>query len=332
MSDDGPRTVVVTYPAFDESDPRTAGVLRAAGFEIRYVPRVGERTTEEVLGLMTDATAGVVSTDPFDREVFAGCRQLRVLARVGVGVDTIDLDAASEAGVAVTTTPGINTNTVADHTLALLLACVRRVVENDASVRRGEWDRGGRLIGTELADSTVGIVGLGAIGRAVARRVAGFDARILGYDVADVETPGIERVGLDELLRRSDVVTVHVPLGPATRMMIAARELALMQPRAILVNTARGGIVDETALLDALRSGRLGGAGLDVFEREPPGRELLGIDRLVVSPHVAGIGVVSQQEMLETAIGSVLVVLDGGRPAGLLNPAALAGQPEPALD
>jgi phosphoglycerate dehydrogenase-like enzyme len=332
MSDDGARLVVVTYPAFDEGDPRTAGVLRAAGFEIRHEPRVGERTADEVLAFMVDATAGVVSTDPFDRDVFAGCPRLRVLARVGVGVDTIDLDAATEAGVAVTTTPGINTNTVADHTLALILSCVRRVVENDASVRRGEWDRGGRLIGTELAGSTVGIVGLGAIGRAVARRVAGFDARILGYDVADLEAPGVERVGLDDLLGRSDVVTLHVPLGPATSMLIGARELELMRPGSILVNAARGGIVDERALAGALRSGRLGGAGLDVFEREPPGRELLELDRVVVSPHVAGIGVVAQQEMLELAVASVLAVLDGGRPAGLVNPAARESQPEPALD
>jgi D-3-phosphoglycerate dehydrogenase / 2-oxoglutarate reductase len=332
MSDDARRTVVVTYPAFDEDDPRTAGVLRAAGLEIRYEPRVGERTTDEVLAFMADATAGVVSTDPFDRKVFGGCPRLRVLARVGVGVDTIDLEAATEAGVAVTTTPGINTNTVADHTLALILACVRRVVENDASVRRGEWDRGGRLIGIELAGSTVGIVGLGAIGRAVARRVGGFDARILGCDVVDVDTPGVERVGLDDLLRSSDVVTVHVPLGAGTRTLIGARELGLMRPGAILVNTSRGGIVDEQALHDALRAGRLGGAGIDVFEREPPGAELLGLDRVVVSPHVAGISVVAQQESLELAVSSVLAVLEGGRPAGLVNPAVLAGVREPAFD
>jgi phosphoglycerate dehydrogenase-like enzyme len=332
MSGDGARTVVVTYPAFDEDDPRTGGVLRGAGLEIRLRPRVGECTTGEVLGFMADATAGVVSTDPFDRDVFVGCPRLRVLARVGVGVDTIDLDAATEAGVAVTTTPGINTNTVADHTLALILACVRRVVENDRSVRRGEWDRGGRLIGTELSGSTVGIVGLGAIGRAVVRRLAGFDVRILGYDVSDVEVRDVERVALDDLLRRSDVVTLHVPLGPGTRLLIGAREFELMRPSAILVNAARGGIVDEQALLDALRRGRVGGAGLDVFNREPPRSELLELDRIVVSPHVAGISVVAQQQALELAVASVLAVLDGRRPRGLVNPGALASHPAPALD
>jgi phosphoglycerate dehydrogenase-like enzyme len=325
----GRQTVVVTYPVFDLEDPRTAGVLRSAGLEIRHVPRVGERTQEEVIAFMGDASAGVVSTDPFDRDVFAACPLLRVLARVGVGVDTIDIEAATDAGVAVTTTPGINTNTVADHTLALILACVRRVVENDASVRRGEWDRGGRLIGGELSGSTVGIVGLGAIGQAVARRVAGFGVRILGYDVADLELEGLRQVGLDELLRSSDVVTLHVPLGGGTRDLIGRRELALMRPGAILVNAARGGIVDEQALLEALRAGRIGGAGLDVFAQEPPRSELLEQGRVVVSPHVAGISVAAQQQALETAVAAVVAVLDGGHPAGLVNPEALAA---PALD
>jgi phosphoglycerate dehydrogenase-like enzyme len=333
MTEDGARTVVVTYPAFDENDPSTGGALRAAGLEIRLEPRVGERPPAEVLRFMADATAGVVSTDPFDRDVFAGCPRLRVLARVGVGVDTIDLDAATEAGVGVTTTPGINTSTVADHTLALMLACIRRVTENDASVRKGEWDRGGRLIGTELTGSTVGIVGLGAIGQAVAHRLAGFDVRILGYDVSDVQPPGIVRVELDDLLRASDVVTLHVPLGRATRMMIGAGELALMRPGSILVNAARGGIVDEEALLRALRRKQLAGAALDVFEREPPSRsELLELSRVVVSPHVAGISVTAQQAALEMAVDAVLDVLAGRRPAGLINPEALALQAARAPD
>jgi phosphoglycerate dehydrogenase-like enzyme len=329
MSGGGPRTVVVTYPAFDLGDPRTAGVLRSAGLEIRHVPRVGERSREEVIAFMADASAGIVSTDPFDRDVFAACPLLRVLARVGVGVDTIDLEAATDAGVAVTTTPGLITNTVADHTLALILACVRRVVDNDASVRRGEWDRGGRLIGGELSGSTVGIVGLGAIGRAVARRLAGFGVRILGYDVADLEVADVRQVGLDELLRSSDVVTLHVPLGHHTRNLIGRREFALMRPGAVLINAARGGVVDEQALVEALREERLAGAGLDVFEREPPRSELFELSRVVLSPHVAGISVAAQQQALEAAVAAAVSVLGGGRPAGLVNPQALTSS---ALD
>jgi phosphoglycerate dehydrogenase-like enzyme len=333
MTGDDARTVVVTYPGWNEHDPLTAGALRAGGLEIRFEPRIGERSPKEVLGFMADATAGVISTDPFDRTVFAGCPRLRVLARVGVGVDTIDLDAATDAGVAVTTTPGINTTTVADHTLALILSCIRRVVENDASVRSGEWSRGGRLTGIELTGATVGIVGLGAIGQAVARRLAGFEVRILGHDVTDVAPSGIERVELEELLRASDVVTVHVPLVSGTRMLIGARELALMRPGAILVNASRGGIVDEAALFDALREGPLAGAGLDVFAREPPvGSALLGLPQVVVSPHIAGISVSAQQAALETAVEAVLGVLAGRRPDGLVNPEALALQPSGALD
>lgn len=331
MSSNGTGTVVVTYPAFDENDPRTGGALRAAGLEIRHEPRIGERSQADVLRFMADATAGVISTDPFYRALFAACPRLRVLARVGVGLDTIDIDAATEAGVAVTTTPGVNTNTVAEHTLALMLACVRRIVENDASVKRGAWDRGGRLTGTDLAGSTVGVIGLGAIGQAVARRLASFEAEVLGYDVAGVRPDGIVHVGLDELLRRSDVVTLHVPLAPETRNLIGARDLALIRPGAILVNTSRGGIVDEDALLEAL-DGHLGGAGLDVFVREPPvDSPLLRLPHVVVTPHVAGISLVTQQVALEMAVGSVLDVLAGRQPAYLVNPGSLTLQAAGAL-
>ncbi len=324
------RAVVVTYPGFDESDERTAGVLRAEGLEVRYRPRLAERSPADVIAMMANAVAGVVSTDPFDRTVFAACPTLRVLARVGVGVDTIDLDAATEAGVSVTTTPGINTNTVADHTLALMLASVRRIVENHLSLKAGAWDRGGARTGTELAGSTVGIVGLGAIGQAVAKRLAGFEVDILGYDVQTAAAPGVRAVELDELLRESDLVTLHVPLLSSTRGMIGARELSLMRPGAILVNVSRGGIVDEEALLDALHGGQLGAAALDVFSREPPSSSpLLELPQVVATPHIGGISLSTQQAALEMAIGSVLDVLGDRPPSGLINPGVLSASTDP---
>src|SRR5579884_3077120 len=176
MSGRGP--VVVTYPGFDLEDARTAGALREAGFTIRFEPRVAERTPAEVSGFMFDACAGIVSTDPFDASVFSACPKLRVLARVGVGTDAIDLGAATRAGVAVTITPGVNANTVADHTLAMMLACCRRLLQNDRAVRAGLWERGGPMSPTDLTGATVGIVGLGEIGRAVARRLRGFDVKV----------------------------------------------------------------------------------------------------------------------------------------------------------
>jgi phosphoglycerate dehydrogenase-like enzyme len=227
--------------------------------------------------------------------------------------------------VAVTITPGLNGDTVADHTLALMLACVRRVVENDASVRRGEWDRGGRHLGSSLSGATVGLIGLGAIGQAVARRLAGFGVRLLGHDLAEVEVEGVTRAELHELLRESDIVSLHVPLSEATHDLIGEAELALLRPTGILVNTARGRLVNEAALVAALREGRLAGAGLDVFEQEPPlGSPLLSLPQVVLSPHIGGIGAAAQQAMLEMATAAVLDVLSGRQPGGIVNPEALA--------
>jgi phosphoglycerate dehydrogenase-like enzyme len=316
--------VVVTYPGFDSTDPSTAGVLRDAGFEVRLEPRLRERTTLEVMEMMSEATAGLISTDPFDASVFAGCPDLRVLARVGVGTDAIDLAAATEAGVAVTTTPGVNAETVADHTLALMLACCRRLSENDAMIRAGRWDRGGSLIGIDLAGLTVGIIGLGTIGTAVARRLAGFDVNVIGFDAASVMYAGVTLVELADLLRTADVITVHVPLLPSTKGLIGPAELAAVRPGTILVNTSRGGVVDEQAVIEALRDGRLASAGLDVFAAEPPvASPLLDMPNVVLSPHAAGISVAAQRTMLQMATRSIIEVLGGRAVEGLVNPAVL---------
>jgi phosphoglycerate dehydrogenase-like enzyme len=314
-------TVVVTYPGFDPDGGETARTLRDAGFAIRYAPRVSERTPDEVAALMADATAGIISTDPFDESVFARCPELRVLARVGVGTDAIDLSAATEAGVAVTITPGANADTVADHTIALMLACNRRLLENDRSMRDGNWDRGGALSGTDLTGSTVGIVGLGSIGRAVAKRLRGFDVTVIGADPQQIAGDGIIQLPLGEVLRSADVVTVHVPLLPSTRGLIGRAELGSVRPGTILINTSRGGVVDEDALVDALADGRLAAAGLDVFAREPPvGSPFLGMSNVVLSPHIAGISVYSQRMMLGMAVASLLDVVAGRPTPAVVNP------------
>jgi phosphoglycerate dehydrogenase-like enzyme len=317
--------VVVTWLDYDVDDPATGGLLREAGLRVELAPKRGARTAAQLAALMRDAEGAIVSTDPFERSVFDAAPKLRVIARVGVGTDSIDLRAATEAGVVVTTTPGANRETVADHAMAMILAAVRRIVEHDASVRRGEWNRTGAATPWDLHATTVGIVGYGGIGRAVARRLAGFGTRLLIADPALTVAGGGEVVPLDELLGRADVVSLHLPLLPATRHIVGARELARMRPHAILVNTSRGGLVDEEALVAALHSGRLRGAALDVFSDEPHlPQPLRSLPNVVLTPHVGGLSDRSIVRMTRQATRDVLHVLAGaGEPASIVNPAAL---------
>jgi D-3-phosphoglycerate dehydrogenase len=224
-------------------------------------------------------------------EVLAAGPALRVVTRAGVGTDNIDVPAATERGIVVLNTPGPNTIAAAEHTLALTLALLRHVPRADASLRAGRWERKA-FVGRELARKTLGVLGLGRIGREVALRARAFGMELLVYDPyvgpAAAEAVGARAVGLDDLLARADIVTLHLPLLPETAGLLGARELARMKRGAYLVNCARGGLVDEAALAEALASGALAGAALDVFEREPPtGSPLLGLPNVVVTPHLA---------------------------------------------
>jgi phosphoglycerate dehydrogenase-like enzyme len=313
-------SVLVTWMGFEPDGATTGARLRAAGLRIVLAPKDGDRDAAEVARLVAGAAAAIVSTDPFDAAVFAAARELRVVARVGVGTDSIDLEAATAAGVVVTTTPGANRETAADHALAMILAALRRVVEHDASVRRGEWRRGGDLTPWDLHGTTVGLVGYGDIGRAVARRVAAFGARVLACDPA-----ASDGVPLPVLLERADVVSLHLPLTAATRNLIGAAELARMPDHAVLVNTSRGGLVDEPALVAALRAGTIRAAALDVFTDEPhltPG--LVELPNVVLTPHIGGLSERSIALMTERATDQVLAVLAGRPdPACVANPEVL---------
>jgi phosphoglycerate dehydrogenase-like enzyme len=318
--------VLVTWMDFDAEGTHTGARLKAAGLGLRLAPKLGARAPGEVAELAADAVAAIVSTDPFDRSVFAAAPDLRVVARVGVGTDSIDLAAATEAGVVVTTTPGANRETVADHALAMMLAAIRRIVEHDASVRRGEWPRAGALTAWTLHRATVGLVGFGEIGRAVAHRLNGFAARVLVSDPAVERHAGVEVIGLPDLLERADVVSLHLPLTGATRNLISRAELARLRPEAVLVNTSRGGLVDEAALARALRAGRLRAAALDVFADEPAvPPALTRLPNVVLTPHIGGLSQRSIATMTEQATSHVLAVL-AGRPerAAVANPDVLA--------
>jgi phosphoglycerate dehydrogenase-like enzyme len=320
-----PREVLVTWPDYDVESERLGGALTRAGLTVRLEPKRKERTPAEVQQLVADAAAAIVSTDPFDADVLQASPQLRVIARVGIGVDSIDLDAATACGVAVTVTPGANESTVADHTIALMLAALRRVCEHDAAVREGRWNRTGEHAPWVLSGATVGLIGYGRIGRLVRKRLEGFAVDVLVSDPLEPDDPTVANVSLGELLAASDVVSLHAPLLETTHRLLGAAELALMRPHAVLVNTARGGLCDERALVDALEHGRLRAAALDVFEQEPPGpSRLLALPNVVVSPHNAGLSVQSIEEMTRRATASVIDVLVGREPEHLANPEVLS--------
>jgi len=262
-------------------------------------------------------------TDRIDGEVLrAGAGRLRVVGNVAVGHDNIDVATAAELGIAVCNTPGVLDETTADLAFLLLLAAARRASDAEADLRQGRWTGFGiaNFLGTDVHDSTLGLVGYGRIGRAVARRASGFGMRVLHHTRRDTGQQGW--VGdLDELLARADAVSLHVPLTEETRGMIDARRLALMRPHAVLVNTARGPIVDEVALADALERGAIFGAGIDVYEREPDVHpRLLAAPHAVLLPHVGSATEQTRRRMAQLACEGVVAVLAGERPPNLVSP------------
>ena len=270
-------------------------------------------------------------TDAVDASVFTASPDLRVVANVAVGYNNIDVAAATRAGVVVTNTPDVLTETTADFAWTLLMATARRLVEGDRYVREGKFTQWEYmvLLGGDIHGKTLGVVGFGRIGRAVARRALGFGMRVLYQDAA-AATPAHEaelkatRVDLAALLRESDFVSLHTPLLPETRHLINAESLRAMKKTAYLINAARGPVVDEAALVQALREGWIAGAGLDVFEEEPkvhPG--LIGLANVVVTPHIASASHDTRQAMARLAVDNCLAVLEGKTPPTPVNPEAL---------
>ena len=274
-------------------------------------------------------------TDRIDSAVMDAAPELAVIANVAVGFDNIDIAAATERGILVTNTPGVLTDTTADFAFALLMAAARRVPEADRFLRAGHWRQWqiDLMSGHDVHGHTLGILGIGRIGRGMAQRARGFDMQVLYHD-AQRATPEAERdlglvyVDRETLFRDSDFVSVHVPLTDETRHTVGASELALMKPTAILVNTSRGPVVDEAALVEALATGRIASAGLDVFEKEPtvhPG--LLALDNVVLVPHIASASIKTRTRMCTMAAENAVAVLTGQPPPNPVNPEVLKGRP-----
>ena len=265
-------------------------------------------------------------TDRVDQALIQACPRLRAISSFSVGVDHIDLVAATDRGILVGNTPGVLTETTADLAFALLLAAARRVGEASDFLRRGEWAGGhweiDAFVGKDLHGATLGIIGLGPIGQAVARRAQGFGLRVLGWSRSGRDVPGVRGLALPELLAESDFVSVHVALAAETRGLLDARALTQMKPGAVLVNTARGGIVDEVALADALRSGHLGAVGLDVFAQEPAAGDhpLLEFPNAVLTPHIGSASIGTRIRMAELAVDNLVAGLEGSPMPQCANP------------
>ncbi|MBW3541408.1 MAG: phosphoglycerate dehydrogenase, partial [Planctomycetes bacterium] len=309
----------VMCTSLNASDGPHQQMLADAGFELIDAPRELDLSNADILvNLLADSDAILAGSEPYTHRVLDSLPKLRAICRTGVGYDAIDLSACDELGIVVTITPGVNHHSVAEHTIALLMGVARGFPELDRKVRDGRWNRTAR---PRVMGSTLGLVGLGRIGQAVATRAVGLGMNVIAFEPFPnrefCEKWRIELVSVDELLDRSDYVSLHCPMSPENHHLIGERTLAKMKPGAVLINTARGPLVDEKALCTALRSGRLRGAGLDVFEIEPLPLDspLLSLPNVLLAGHVAGLDIESHHDTFELVARTVIDLYQGRWPA-----------------
>lgn len=321
--------VLITRKIFDE-----ALLLVKGHFDVEDNQSDIPFSRKELIDRLNGKMGAIIRlTDQIDEEVLSKCKGLKVISNIAVGYNNIDIEACTRYGVMVTNTPGVLDDTTADFTWALLLSAARRVVEADKYLRSLRW-KGWELmdfLGYDVHHKILGICGLGRIGRGVARRAKGFEMEILYTDIKRVESYVEEELGacfVDKktLLSRSDFITLHVPLFSETTHYISKEELSLMKPNAILINASRGPVVDEKALVWALKEGRIAGAGLDVYEREPEVEsELLEMDNVVLAPHIASASRETRLRMAIMAAENLVDALQGKRPPNLVNEGVFKG-------
>ncbi|GAP53638.1 D-3-phosphoglycerate dehydrogenase [Arthrobacter sp. Hiyo6] len=313
--------VIVGSSGYARLCPAGRSFLLDAGLTLNENPYERPLLKSELLDAVVTARAGIVGVEVWDADVFAAAPNLKVLTKLGSGVDNIDLSAAAAHGVTVCNAPGGNANAVAEITVGLVLAGFRQIPRLDANLRAGGWDR---YVGPELTGKTVGLIGFGAIGALVAHRLLGFDCAMLAYDpypnAALAAERGVELVDLDELLARADVLSLHLPSLPSTHHFVNHDFLAKAKRGAFLVNTARGTLVDEAALTEAIQSGQLG-ASLDVFENEPISSHspLLDLENVVLTSHAAADSIEAYRNIGQINAHAILDVLGGREPANVVT-------------
>jgi D-3-phosphoglycerate dehydrogenase len=295
--------------------------LQAAGCEVRLNPYGRPLHKNELSEFARDADAIILGNDTLPASVIKKFKKLKIIARYGVGFDGVDIAEARDMGIEVTYAPAANREETADFTFGLILDLERHISQMIIDTRSGKWNK---ITGTSLYGKTIGIIGVGQIGTAVARRAMGFGMDILGYDIEQRNEPtvyGVVYTTLNDLLRRSDVITIHLPLDDSTKNLIGARELKLVKPGSILINTARAGIVRHGALDHALQTGKLAGFAIDVFSQEPPEHQpYYDYENVLVTPHVAGHTVEAARRMGNIVVDNILAVKDGVLPPDPVTP------------
>jgi phosphoglycerate dehydrogenase-like enzyme len=324
--------VLVTARAFHDSGSLWLQQLEQAGCQVRPASRWGPLDLASLIDQCQEIDCVIAATDPYGADFFQECPRVRLVARCGVGVDTVEVAEATRRGVLATNVPDAMTDAVADYCLGLLLCLVRRIAEGDACMRRGGWEE---FPGIELRGKTLGLVGFGKIGQEVARRAMAFGMEVvtsdpmwsnLHHQMAATLAPGrsVRPMELEELLATSDVVSIHAPNTPQTRHLIDRRRLAMMKPTAVLINTARGALIDQEALQEALRGEIIAGAAIDVYQQEPlpADHPLRSTPRLLLTPHNAFNSKDAAERMSRGCAEPILDLLAGRKPKHLLDPSA----------
>ena len=314
--------ILSTSPTFGHYVSEPIEYFKENGCEVTIVPQGSKFSEEELVENMAGIDAAIVGFERITKSVIQGSKNLKVIAKHGAGVDNIDVKTATSKGIVVISAFGANSDAVADLTFGLFLSLARMIPFADRTVKEGGWPR---MIGAQVNEKNLGIIGCGQVGKKVAKRALGFDMRVFVYDVvkdeAFAQKWGISYRSLDEVLAESDFLSIHVPLIDSTRKLIGRRELQLMKKGAFLVNIARGGVVDEEALYQALKEGKIRGAALDVFSSEPPeGNPLLALDSVIATPHMGGYTTEALRETGMICARGIVDALKGKRPQSIVNP------------
>jgi len=313
--------ILITPRSFASTSDKPMKMLTEKGYEIQLNDIGRPYKKEEMLNLVSDIDGIIMGIDELSAEIIEKANKLKVISRYGTGLDNIDINMATNKKIIVTNTPTANLDAVADLTFGLILSLARRIPEADKKTKSGKWEK---IIGKSVWKKTVGIIGLGNIGKQVVKRAKGFEMNILVFDIVEdkkfAQKFGIKYVNLEELLRKSDYITIHIPLNDATRNMISYEEFEKMKKGAFLINTSRGGIVDEEALYDALRNNKLRGAALDVYNSEPPRESTLKeLDNVIMTPHIGAYTEEAIENMSIQAAQNLIDVLEGREPQNRVN-------------